>query len=96
MQIEEKKVEINRHSKRTAELEYIIFYLYREEKKNLRIKGTYEKQEKHLYQAYQYLQQTKSRKDMLEEMEDDYAGFFQGVKEVLKARGRTLMESRGL
>lgn len=39
-----------------------------------------------LYQAYQYLQQTKSRKEMLEEMQHDYAGFFQGVKEILKAR----------
>lgn len=47
---------------------------------------TYEKQEQALYKAYQYLQQAKSRKEMLEEMEADYAGFFQGVKEVLKSR----------
>ncbi|MFS0861456.1 chromosome segregation protein SMC [Fredinandcohnia sp. 179-A 10B2 NHS] len=49
-------------------------------------KKNYQKQESMLYQAYQYLQQTKSRKEMLEEMQDDYSGFFQGVKEVLKAR----------
>ncbi|MDP4551202.1 chromosome segregation protein SMC [Alkalihalobacillus macyae] len=42
--------------------------------------------ESKLYQAYQYIQQYKSKKEMLEEMQDDYAGFFQGVKEVLKAR----------
>ncbi|OCA85477.1 chromosome segregation protein SMC [Bacillus sp. FJAT-27225] len=48
--------------------------------------SAYQKQEKMLYQAYQFLQQAKSRKDMLEEMEDGYAGFFQGVKEILKAR----------
>ncbi|MFW0779932.1 chromosome segregation protein SMC [Rossellomorea marisflavi] len=60
---------------------------YRDEKRNLEsAQLKYEKQEKTLYQAYQYLQQAKSRKEMLEEMEDDYSGFFQGVKEVLKAR----------
>ncbi len=70
--------------------------LYREENKRLEnLKATYEKQEKTLYQAYQYLQQTKSRKDMLEEMEESFAGFFQGVKEVLKARGSTLMGIEG-
>ncbi|RAK23340.1 condensin subunit Smc [Anoxybacillus vitaminiphilus] len=47
-----------------------------------------EKKEAALYQAYQYLQQTKSRKEMLEEMQHDYTGFFQGVKEILKARGQ--------
>ncbi|WP_027408164.1 chromosome segregation protein SMC [Anoxybacteroides tepidamans] len=50
------------------------------------LKKEIEKKEAMLYQAYQYLQQTKSRKEMLEEMQHDYAGFFQGVKEVLKAR----------
>jgi chromosome segregation protein len=64
---------------------------YREEQKKLESSKTnYQKQEKTLYQAYQYLQQGKSRKEMLEEMEEDYSGFFQGVKEVLKARGETL------
>ena len=62
--------------------------LYRNEQLQVEsLKKTYEKQEKTLYQAYQYLQQTKSRKEMLEEMEEGFAGFFQGVKEVLKARG---------
>ncbi len=50
------------------------------------MKQDLEKKEAMLYQAYQYLQQTKSRKEMLEEMQQDYAGFFQGVKEILKAR----------
>ncbi|WP_141431214.1 chromosome segregation protein SMC [Bacillus sp. 03113] len=53
-------------------------------------KARYQKQETALYQAYQYLQQAKSRKDMLEEMEEDYSGFFQGVKEILKARSGKL------
>jgi chromosome segregation protein len=50
------------------------------------MKEQIEKKEAALYQAYQYLQQTKSRKEMLEEMQQDYTGFFQGVKEILKAR----------
>jgi chromosome segregation protein len=54
------------------------------------VQNNYQKQEKTLYQAYQILQQAKSRKEMLEEMEEDYSGFFQGVKEVLKARGKKL------
>ncbi|MDM5327972.1 chromosome segregation protein SMC [Neobacillus sp. CF12] len=58
-------------------------------------KNNYQKQEKTLYQAYQILQQAKSRKEMLEEMEEDYSGFFQGVKEVLKARGKKLQGIEG-
>ncbi|QOR68531.1 chromosome segregation protein SMC [Cytobacillus suaedae] len=59
---------------------------YREEQAKFEnLKANYQKKETTLYQAYQFLQQTKSRKEMLEEMQDDYAGFFQGVKEVLHA-----------
>ncbi|WML43673.1 chromosome segregation protein SMC [Neobacillus sp. PS3-40] len=64
---------------------------YRENQKKLEaLKNTYQKQEKTLYQAYQFLQQAKSRKEMLEELEEDFSGFFQGVKEILKARGKKL------
>jgi chromosome segregation protein len=59
------------------------------------LKNNYQKQEKTLYQAYQYMQQSKSRKEMLEEMEEDFSGFFQGVKEVLKARNHTLKGIEG-
>ena len=64
---------------------------YREtERTHENLKNQYEKQEKTLYQAYQYLQKAKSRKEMLEEMEDEYSGFFQGVKEILKAKDKEL------
>ena len=70
--------------------------LYRSEQQHVEdLKKNYEKQEKTLYQAYQYLQQTKSRKEMLEEMEEGFAGFFQGVKEVLMARGNKLQGVEG-
>ncbi|WP_174733897.1 chromosome segregation protein SMC [Mesobacillus harenae] len=68
---------------------------YEEQRKLESLKNQYEKQEKTLYQAYQFLQQAKSRKEMLEEMEEDYSGFFQGVKEVLKARGTRLKGIEG-
>lgn len=74
--------------------EHIFFY--REEQQKLEsVKAKYEKQEKTLYQAFQFLQQAKSRKEMLEEMEDDYTGFFQGVKEVLKERDGQLTGVQG-
>ncbi|RSK26995.1 chromosome segregation protein SMC [Bacillus sp. HMF5848] len=60
---------------------------FREQQRHIeQLKGQYQKKESLLYQAYQYLQQVKSRKTALEEMQDDYAGFYQGVKEVLKAK----------
>ncbi|RKQ37455.1 chromosome segregation protein SMC [Oceanobacillus halophilus] len=39
-----------------------------------------------LYKGYQYIEKLKSKKEMLEEMKEDFQGFFQGVKAVLKAR----------
>ncbi|MDL0435096.1 MULTISPECIES: chromosome segregation protein SMC [unclassified Niallia] len=59
------------------------------------MKAKVQKIEKSLYQSYQFIQQAKSRKEMLEELEDDYAGFFQGVKEVLKARDKALTGIHG-
>ncbi len=41
-----------------------------------------------LYKAYQHQQQLKARKDTLAELEADFSGFFQGVKEVLLARDK--------
>ncbi|WP_107942276.1 chromosome segregation protein SMC [Metasolibacillus fluoroglycofenilyticus] len=41
-----------------------------------------------LYKAYQHHQQLKARKETLAELEADFSGFFQGVKEILLARER--------
>ncbi|WNB90431.1 chromosome segregation protein SMC [Bacillus sp. NEB1478] len=49
-----------------------------------------QKVQEKLYQAYQFIQQFKSKKEMLESMQDEYAGFMQGVKEVLKAKNSRL------
>lgn len=62
---------------------------YRKERSQLeQLTGQYEKLEKTYYQALQYVQQAKSRKDLLEEMEEDYSGFYQGVREILKAKDK--------
>ncbi|WP_042144887.1 chromosome segregation protein SMC [Paucisalibacillus sp. EB02] len=46
----------------------------------------YQDSQTKLYQGYQYIEKLKSKKEMLEEMKEDFQGFFQGVKSVLKAR----------
>ncbi len=52
------------------------------------LRNSYMKKESALYKAYQLLQQSRSRKEVLESMQEDYAGFFQGVKEILKAKDK--------
>ncbi|MGQ0512993.1 chromosome segregation protein SMC, partial [Bacillus sp. D-CC] len=58
-------------------------------------KAQYSENETKLYQAYQFVQQARSRKEMLEEMQEDYSGFYQGVREVLKARENRLQGIEG-
>ncbi len=56
-------------------------------KKDLQIKrDAFQESQTKLYQGYQYMEKIKSRKEMLEEMKEDFQGFFHGVKAVLKAR----------
>ncbi|MEX6699792.1 chromosome segregation protein SMC [Bacillus sp. AFS026049] len=87
MDITAKKMEYSQlMDNMTKQLEEHVTYFRNQQNKLNAAKDTYQKQETTLYKAYQFLQQAKSRKELLEEMEDDYAGFFQGVKEVLKAK----------
>ncbi|MCD1160359.1 chromosome segregation protein SMC [Peribacillus frigoritolerans] len=87
MEITAKKMEYSQLMENmTKQLEEHVTYFRNQQNKLNAAKDTYQKQETTLYKAYQFLQQAKSRKELLEEMEDDYAGFFQGVKEVLKAK----------
>lgn len=88
-EIEEKKADMARKLEaQQKQLEEDVT-AYRELQQKLeKRKREYQNKESKLYQAYQYLQQFRSRKEVLEEMQDDYSGFFQGVKEVLKARDR--------
>lgn len=45
-----------------------------------------------LHKGYRILENIKSRKEMLEELKDDYQGFYFGVKEVLKAREKNQLQ----
>ncbi|NMD69475.1 chromosome segregation protein SMC [Bacillus sp. DNRA2] len=92
---QKKQAAEERLAEASKQLEEQIQTYYQEQRKLETVKNQYEKQEKLLYQAIQYLQQSKSRKEMLEEMEEDFSGFFQGVKEVLKARKSTLQGIEG-
>lgn len=49
-------------------------------------KSEYQDLQMKLNQGFQYIEKMKSRKEMLEEMKEDFQGFFHGVKAVLKAR----------
>ncbi|MGM9986549.1 MAG: chromosome segregation protein SMC [Bacillaceae bacterium] len=50
------------------------------------LKEMYREKEAQLYKAYHYVQKAQSRKEMLDAMQEDFSGFYQGVREVLKAR----------
>lgn len=50
------------------------------------ISSAFDDKQAMLYKAYQHQQQLKARKETLAELEADFSGFFQGVKEVLLAR----------
>ncbi|MFT8319457.1 MAG: chromosome segregation protein SMC [Bacillus sp. (in: firmicutes)] len=88
--LEKKQTIIEKQEQLCAELNHADLSLKEKQEAVGDIQGKLQKIEKSLYQSYQFIQQAKSRKEMLEELEDDYAGFFQGVKEVLKARERAL------
>ncbi|MDF2608045.1 MAG: chromosome condensation and segregation ATPase [Bacillales bacterium] len=49
------------------------------------LRNDYSNKQTQLIKGYEIFQQVKSRKDTLEEMKEDFSGFIQGVKEVLKA-----------
>lgn len=85
--INEKKQSMEQEHKQVHDELHQTIDTFRKEQTTLeQYKQSYEKKETTLYQAYQFLQQTRSRKEMLEAMQGDFAGFFQGVKEILKAR----------
>lgn len=84
-QLENKKTQLRAHIDK-----------YRQDKIDLeKLTEDYQKKETQLYEAFRHLQQIRSRKDVLEEMQADFSGFFQGVKEILKAREVTLAGIEG-
>jgi len=46
-----------------------------------------------LYEGYQFIEKLQARKEMLKELKEDFQGYFQGVKAVLKARDKKELEN---
>ncbi|WP_100010988.1 chromosome segregation protein SMC [Lentibacillus sediminis] len=80
---EELKHELNQQEKACEEKEDDIRKLKEELKK---MRAAFQESQAKQNQGYQYIEKLKSKKEMLEEMKDDFQGFFHGVKAVLKAR----------
>jgi len=74
---------------------------YREMEKNVQVakdqlknkRDDLERSQENLYKGYQMISNLKSRKEMLEEMKDDFQGFFHGVKAILKAKQKNILKS---
>lgn len=77
------------------QLEEQMGHFRKEQQKLVVLHEQYEKLGGKYDQANRLFQQMKSRKDVLEEMEEDFAGFYQGVKQVLRARNRHLAGIHG-
>lgn len=70
------------------QLEQLSKEIEREEKDLSELKREFETDEKAYQRTVQTEQQLQSRIDLLEEMAEDYSGFYQGVKVILKNRLR--------
>ena len=49
---------------------------------------TLENENKKMFEALRVVQQAKAKKESLQELKDDYTGFYQGVKEILKHKNQ--------
>lgn len=78
-----------------TELQSQLSHFSREQSELERLRKDYEREETKLVQVNQIFQQAKSRKDVLAEMEDDFTGFYQGVRQVLRARDKQLQGIQG-
>ena len=89
---EREKLEQVREKVERERLEQLEIYEASEEKiKQLKIeveanRRQFQDMQTKLYQGFQYIDKLKSKKEMLEEMKEDFQGFFHGVKAILKAR----------
>src|SRR5699024_3314720 len=74
---------------------------YREMEKDIQIskdqlkdkREDFDRSQENLYKGYQIISNLNSRKEMLEEMKEDFQGFFHGVKSILKAKQNKVLTS---
>ncbi|WP_173916509.1 chromosome segregation protein SMC [Halobacillus sp. Marseille-Q1614] len=78
--------QLEKESSQRRELEQQLAALQESSEENER---SYEEWQQKLYQGYQYLEKMRSKKEMLEELKEDYSGYFHGVREILKAREKS-------
>ncbi|MFC4354425.1 chromosome segregation protein SMC [Chryseomicrobium palamuruense] len=65
---------------------------YKQKKNELNeLTDTYETKRQVLFEGYQQLQGLKARRDSLEDLEAEFTGYFQGVRELLKLRDKKEM-----
>ncbi|MFC7320416.1 chromosome segregation protein SMC [Halobacillus campisalis] len=81
--------EIKQHQKQRGELEQELTSLQNDLKEN---EASYDEWQQKLYQGYQHLEKLRSKKEMLEEMKEDFSGYYHGVREVLKARENSSLQ----
>ncbi|UOQ47906.1 chromosome segregation protein SMC [Gracilibacillus caseinilyticus] len=81
--VEQAEAVVDRESKELQEVQES--YQQTERKVSAEDKMLDDMQQK-LYKGYQMLENLKSKKEMLEDLKEDFQGFYFGVKEVLKAR----------
>ncbi|CAM4024121.1 chromosome segregation protein SMC [Bacillus manliponensis] len=92
---EKKEVLVEQHEVMQETIKQQVEQLKQVETTLANYQEKYSDNEKKLYQAYQFVEQARSRKEMLEGMQEDYSGFYQGVREVLKAREDALQGIEG-
>ncbi|MEQ6375296.1 chromosome segregation protein SMC [Bacillaceae bacterium S4-13-56] len=68
------------------ELSQLLSSLQQLNQEKNRAEKALEQDQSKLYQGYQFAEKLRSKKEMLEDLKEDFSGFFQGVREVLKAR----------
>ncbi|OZM58572.1 chromosome segregation protein SMC [Lottiidibacillus patelloidae] len=94
--VNENKNDLNRKlEKATIKLKKLLSDYEETDSKRKEKQNILQSREAKLNEGYQLMQKLKSRKDVLSEMQDDYAGFFQGVKEVLKQKDQKLRGIEG-
>ncbi len=81
--------ELNDHTNERFKLEETLTNYQRQLAND---ESSYDEWQNKLYQGYQYLEKLRSKQEMLEELKEDFSGYFQGVREVLKAREEARLE----
>ncbi len=94
LELETEQTELNLE-KTTSEIKLIQKEIaekilhYQEQQTTIQSKRvTLENKNKKMFEALRVVQQAKAKKESLQELTDDYTGFYQGVKEILKHKNK--------